>query len=134
MNKFKLILGSAFLLTITAFGASGVLAQDSEEVDSERRAAFEERRQERRVEVEARREERWTEFSEDNPELAEEIEALRAERAAQREQAQAEFTEQYPNIAAALEDGRLNRGMLADRPGPERGRGFNRGRRGPGRD
>ncbi len=40
MNKFKLILGSAFLLTITAFGASGVLAQDSEEVDSDSITAF----------------------------------------------------------------------------------------------
>ncbi|MBN4053773.1 hypothetical protein JYT97_02695 [Haliea sp. AH-315-K21] len=132
MNKYKIFLGSAFLLTATVFGVNGVLAQDSEAADSERRAAFEERMQERRVEAEARREERWAEFSEENPELATEIGALRAERAAEREQAQAEFAEQYPNIAAALEDGRVNRAMLTDRP--ERGRGLNRHRRGPEQD
>ncbi len=132
MNKYKIILGSAVLATVAAFSAGSVFAQDSEATDAERRAAFEERRDERREEMEARREERWAEISEENPELAAEIEALRAERAAQREQARAEFAEQYPNIAEALEDGRLNRAMLADRPGFERGQGANRNQRGTG--
>ncbi len=130
MNKYKMILGSAVLVAAAAFSVGGVFAQESEATDAERRAAFEERRDERRAEMEARREEMWAEISEENPELAAEIEALRAERAAQREQARAEFAEQYPNIAEALEDGRLNRAMLADRPGFERGQRPNRNRRG----
>lgn len=122
MNKYKVILGSAVLAATAAFSISGVLAQDSEATDAERRAAFEERRDERRGEMEARREERWAEISEENPELAAEIEALRAERAAQREQARAEFAEKYPNIAEALEDGRINRAMLeGGRRGPQQG-------------
>ena len=132
MNNYKIILGSAVLVTAAAFSVSGVFAQESEATDAERRAAFEERREERQAEMEARREERWAEISEENPELAAEIEALRAERAAEREQARAEFAEQYPNIAEALEDGSLNRAMLADRPGFERGQGPNRNRRGSG--
>jgi len=131
MNKFKVILGATVIVSAAAFGVGGVLAQDSEATDAERRAAFEERREERRGEMEARREDRWVEISEENPELAAEIEALRAQRAAEREQARAEFAEQYPNIAEALEDGRINRAMLTDRPGFERGQGPNRNRRGP---
>lgn len=131
MNKYSVILGSAVLVTTAAFSVGGVLAQDSGTTDAERRATFEERRDERRDEMEARRAERWAEISEENPELAAEIEALRAEREAQHEQARAEFAEQYPNIAEALEDGRINRAMLADRPGFERGQGPNRNRRGP---
>ncbi len=84
--------------------------------------------------MEARREERWSELSEENPELAAEIEAFRAERAAEREQARAEFAKQYPNIAEALEDGRINRAMLADRPVFARGQGPNRDRRGSEQD
>ena len=131
MNKYKVILGSVVLATAAAFSIGSVLAQDSEATDAERRAAFEERRDERRSEMEARREERWAEFSEENPELATEIEALRAERAAQREQARAEFAEKYPNIAEALADGRINRRMLEGGPGFERGQGPNRNQRGP---
>ena len=128
MNKYKVILASACLLTATAFGVGGVLAQDSENVDGERRAEFEERRQERREDAEVRREERWAEFSTENPELATEIEALRAERTAQREQARSEFAEAYPNIAIALEDGTIDRAMIDGRPG------FEGGQRGPRRD
>ena len=127
MNKYKVILTSAFLLTATAFSVGGVFAQDSENADSERRTEFEERRQERRQETETRREERWAELSAENPELATEIEALRAERTAQREQARAEFAQEYPNIATALENGTINRAMIDGRrrgqePGGSRGR------------
>ena len=132
MNKFKVILGATVIVSAAAFGVGGVLAQDSEATDAERRAAFEEGREERRGEMEARREERWAEISAENPELAAEIEALRAERAADSvSKRRAEFAEQYPNIAEALEDGRINRAMLTDRPGFERGQGPNRNRRGP---
>lgn len=134
MNKYKVILGVTVLAATAAFGTANVLAQDSEATDAERRAAFEEGRDERRGEMEARREERWAEISAENPELAAEIEALRAERAAQREQRRAEFAQQYPNIAKAMEDGRINRAMLADRPGFERGQGPNRNRRGAEQD
>lgn len=123
-NKFILIVTSACLLTATVFGVGGVLAQDSESADNERRAAFEERRQERREGAEARREERWAELAAENPDLANEIEALRAERAAQREQTRAEFAEKYPNIAEALEDddSPVNRAMLGGgRRGPHQG-------------
>jgi C4-dicarboxylate-specific signal transduction histidine kinase len=122
MNKYKVILGATVLAATAAFGVGGVLAQDSEATDAERRAAFEERREERRAEMETRREERWAEISEENPELAAEIEALRAEREAKREQARAEFAEKYPNIVEALEDGRINRAMLeGGRRGPQQG-------------
>lgn len=133
-NKIKMFITSACLLTATAFGVGGVLAQDSESADTERRAEFEERRQERREEATVRSEERWAEISAENPELANEIEALRAERTAEREQARAEFAAQYPNIAAALEDGTINRAMLSVGPDGERGRNFDQSRRGPRAD
>lgn len=140
VKKHTLMAGSLCLLALTGLGAGVVLAQDDNEAD-DRRAAFEERRAERMAEIQARRDERWEEFSEENPELAAEIEALRAERQAEREQRRAEFAEQYPNLAAALEEGRNIPGLRgsfgprADRgPGFGGGRGFDRDRRGRGND